>query len=92
MKFDLLKGGQEIKLAIHLPLFCLFRAYFFASVNFGDGFFHFQDNKLSLKQVPGHNHENTIFQPGECSFMVLCATENEKVLGQDVEKNISQSH
>ena len=72
MKFDLLTGGQEIKLAIlvkfwlFLPLFCLFSSYFFASITFGDGFFQFQDNKVRLKQAPGHNHENTIFQPGQC--------------------------
>ena len=28
-----------------------------------DDFFQFQDNKASLTQAPGHNHENTIFQP-----------------------------
>ena len=44
-------------------------SYFFAFITFGDGFFQFQDiNKVSLKQVPGHNHENTIFKPGECPF------------------------
>ena len=74
MKFDLLTGGQEIKLAILVkfllfwPLFCRFSSYFFASITFGDGFFQFQDNKVSLKQAPGHNHENTIFHLGECLF------------------------
>ena len=33
---------------------------------FGDGFFQFQDNKVSFKQAPGHN--NTISQPGRCFF------------------------
>ena len=67
MIFDLLTGGQEITLAILVkfcpskPLVCLFSSYFFASIAFGDGFFQFHDNKLSLKQAPGHNHENTIF-------------------------------
>ena len=28
----------------------------------------FQDNKASEKQAPGHNHENTIFQPRKCPF------------------------
>ena len=46
--------------------FLLFSSYFFASITFGDGFFQFQDNKVSLKQAPGHNHENTIFQPEQC--------------------------
>ena len=70
MKFDLLTGGQEIKLAILVKcwLFELFSSYFFAFITFGDGFFQFQDNKVSLKQAPGHNHENTIFQLGHCSF------------------------
>ena len=45
-----------------------FNSYFFASITFGDGFFQFQDNKVSLKQAPGHNHENTIFHPGQCPF------------------------
>ena len=40
----------------------------FASITFGDGFFQFEDNKVSLKQAPGHNHENTIFQPGQSPF------------------------
>ena len=37
----------------------MFSLYFFASITFGDGFFQFQDNKVSLKQAPGHNRENT---------------------------------
>ena len=67
--FDFLTGGQKIKLDILVefwlfwPLFCLFGSYFFASITFGDGFFQFQDNKVSLKQAPGHHHGNTIFQP-----------------------------
>ena len=54
MKFDLLTGGQEIKLAILVkfslfwPLFCLFSLFFFVSITFGDGFFQFQDNKASV--------------------------------------------
>ena len=54
MKFDLLTGGQEIKLAILVkfrplqPLFCLFSSYFFAPITFGDGL----DSKVSLKQAP----------------------------------------
>ena len=53
MKFDLLTGIQEIKLNILVkfglfsPLFCLFSLYFFLSISFGDGFFLFQDNKVS---------------------------------------------
>ena len=39
----------------------------FASITFGDGFFQFQDNKVSVKQATGHNHENTIFHPGPCT-------------------------
>ena len=31
------------------------------STTFGDGFFQFQDNKVSLKQDPGHNHETRYF-------------------------------
>ena len=67
MKFDFLTSGQEIKLAnlvkfwLFLPLFCLFSSYFFAFFTFGDGFFQFQDNKASLNQAYGHNHENMIF-------------------------------
>ena len=66
MKFDFLTGGQEIKLAILVKKFCLFSSYFFASTTFSDGFFQFQDNKVSLKHAPGHNHENTIFQSVQC--------------------------
>ena len=47
------------------------RPYFVSVINisllsslFGDFFLVFQDNIASLKQAPGHNHENTIFQPG----------------------------
>ena len=32
---------------------------FFTSITFGNGFFQFQDNKVSLKQAACHNHENT---------------------------------
>ena len=46
----------------------MFSSYFFVSIPFGDGFFQFQDNKVSLKQAPGHNHKSTIFQPGQCHF------------------------
>ena len=56
MKFGLLTGGQEIKLAILVEI-CLFSWCFFASITFGDG----QDNKVSLKQASGHNNENRIF-------------------------------
>ena len=82
MKFDLLTGGQEIKLAILVkfwlfqPLFCLFNSYFFASITFGDGFFQFQENKVSWKQAPGHNHENMLFQPEECPFEVTVSDNN----------------
>ena len=74
MKFNLLTGGQEIKLAIlgkfllFWPLFCLFSSYTVASITFGDGFFQFQDNKVRLRQSPGHSHENTILQSGQCPF------------------------
>ena len=47
--------------------FLMFTQYFVGpmleSFTFGDGFFQFQDNKVSLNQALGHNHENTIFQP-----------------------------
>ena len=46
----------------------LFSSYFFAFITFGDVFFMSQDNKASEKQAPGHNHENTIFQPRKCPF------------------------
>ena len=65
IKFDLLTGGQEIKPAIE---YCIFSSYFLVSITFGDGFFHFQHNEVSLKQAPGHNHENTIFQPRNSAF------------------------
>ena len=43
-------------------LFCLFSSYFFvSSFTFCDGFFHFQDTRVSLKQAPGHNHETRYF-------------------------------
>ena len=75
IKFDFVTGGQEISVFILVELygfwslFCLFSSYFFS-----DGFFQFQDNKVSLKQAPGHNHENTIFQPAECLFNSLSRT------------------
>ena len=73
MKFDLLTGGQEIKLAI-LVKFDFSSCYFvclvriFLLLSFADGLFQFHDSKVSLKQAPGHNHENTIFQTGHCPF------------------------
>ena len=41
----------------------LFRSliFFFTVITFGDIFFLFQDDKVSLRQVPGDNHENTVF-------------------------------
>ena len=42
--------------------------FFFASATFGDGCIQFQDNKVSFKQAPGHDHENTIFQLEQCPF------------------------
>ena len=46
-----------------LAIFCLFSSYLFACITFANGFFQFQDNKVTLKQA---NHEKTIFQPGQC--------------------------
>ena len=40
----------------------MLRSHFFASITFGDGFCQFQDNKVSLIQASGHNHENTLLQ------------------------------
>ena len=65
MKFDLLTGGQEIKLVINysceiLTFLAVILSYFVAFITFGDAVFQFHNNKLSLKQAPGHNHENTI--------------------------------
>ena len=57
MKFGLLTGSQEIKLAI-LIKFDFSSCYFVC-------FFQFQDDKVSLKQASDHHHENTIFQPGQ---------------------------
>ena len=62
---------------------CLTSKYFFAFITFGDGFFQFEDNKLSLKQAPDHYYENTIFQLGQhpfnCSFIVIRKSENDMV-------------
>ena len=78
MKFDLLTDGQEIKLPslrnsdFYSHCFvCLVHISLLLSL-FGDGFIQFQDNKVSLKQVPGHNHENMIFQLGQCPFNLYC--------------------
>ena len=49
----------------------LFSIYVFAFITFGDGFFQFQDNKVSLRQAPGHGYENTIYQPEQCPFKPL---------------------
>ena len=54
-----------------LAVICLFSSYFFASITLGDGFFQFQDNKVRLKQAPGHNHDNTIFQPGQTQHFFI---------------------
>ena len=78
MKFNLLTGGQEIKLAILVKfrllwrLFCMYTcsSYFVASITFRDGLCQFQDNKVSLMQAPGHYHENMIFQSGQFPFKV----------------------
>ena len=37
-----------------------FSSHYFASINFGDGFFQFQNSKVSLNQGPNHNYRNTI--------------------------------
>ena len=44
-------------------------SYSFASITFGDGFFQFQHNKVSLKQAADDNHENTIFQPASVPLL-----------------------
>ena len=54
IKFDFVTGGQEIKVTI--------------LVDFGEFLFIFQEKLASLKQAPGHNHENTMYQPGECAL------------------------
>ena len=51
-----------MKFWLSYSLFCQLSSYLFHSITFGDGFFQFQDNEVSLKQAPGHNHENTIYQ------------------------------
>ena len=51
-----------------LAVVCMFSSYFFASITFDDGFFPFQDNKVSLMQARGHNHENMIFQLWQYPF------------------------
>ena len=56
------------KFGLSYLLFCRFSLNFFTSITFGDGFFQFQDNKVSLKQALGHNHVNMIFQPGQYPF------------------------
>ena len=56
-------------------------SYFVSFITFGDGFFQFQDNKVSLKQVPGHNHENTMFQPRKCPFKFALVTKREVKMG-----------
>lgn len=38
---------------------------------FRDFVFRFQDNKVSLKLALGHNHENKMFQRGQCPFKHL---------------------
>ena len=86
MKFDLLTSGQEIKLAILVkcrlfqPLFCLFGSYFFDSITFGDDLFQFQDKKVSLKEAPDHNHENTIFQPGQLKYVFFMRAQISKAI------------
>ena len=42
---------HSCKFLTSLAVICLFSSYFFASLTFGVGFFQFQDNKVSLKQV-----------------------------------------
>ena len=66
-------NGHSCKILTFLAVFCLFRSDFFSYITFGDGFFHFQDNKVhvSLKQAPGQNHEKTIFQPRQCPFKII---------------------
>ena len=34
-------------------------------------FFQFQDNRVSWKQVPHHNHEHMIFQPGQWEMRLI---------------------
>ena len=49
IKFHFLKSKKAFR-----PLFFLVTFFVFL----------FQDNKVTLKQIPGHNHENTIYQQG----------------------------
>ena len=68
IKFDSATGCQKVKIAILVEfqlflaiiLVFFFISYFFAFITFGD----FE----MIKQAPGHNHENTIIQPGQCPF------------------------
>ena len=66
MKFDLLTGGQEIKLAI-LQTFWLFSRYFVCLIHISLLLSLCQDNKVSLKQAPGHK-TNIVSLERETSF------------------------
>ena len=67
-------GGQEIKVPFcwnfefFLVIILSFSSCFFAFIAFGNFFFQFQDKKASLKQAPGHDHKNTMFQLGQRPF------------------------
>ena len=69
MKFDLLTGGQEIKLAI-LVKFCFSGHYFVCLVHISLllSLLAMVSSNFKIKQTPGHNHENTIFQLEQWSF------------------------
>ena len=57
VKFDLVTGGQKIKIAIVGELCWFNSSYFFAFITFGDLFYLFQDDKVSSKQAPGHEQD-----------------------------------
>ena len=77
MKFDFIgclsinQTGHSCEILTFLAVILLFSSYFFVSIAFGDGFFQFQDKKVSLKQAPRHNRENTIFQSRDSGSSML---------------------
>ena len=54
--------------------FVLFCSYFFAFITFGDFSSYFKITKQAL----GHNHKNTIFQQGKCSFILNVKTSSRR--------------
>ena len=59
-KTPLLSSPDLVRIPLLLSLMAMLRMAFITMF-----YSNFKIRKISLKQAPGHNHENTIFEPGQ---------------------------